>query len=169
MLTVDLGRLQRAGKLELEGHLDPDDPVLADLDPRLATPLHLRLEAHQAGPDVVVRGRMQGEVDLECARCLKPVRHTIDEEVTLLYVEGVDEAAAEDQEAYLLPETGWTLDLGPALREHLALAMPGHVVCREDCRGLCPTCGTDRNEAPCECEASDEDDRWAALRRLGSE
>lgn len=169
MLTVDLGRLQRSVKLEIEGQLDPDDPALADLNLRLAEPLQVRLEAHQAGPDVLVRGRMRGELELECARCLKSVRHTLDEEVTFLYVEGVDETAAEDQEVYPLPETGWTLDLGPALREHLVLAAPAHVLCREDCRGLCPTCGTDRNEAPCECEASDVDDRWAALRRLGSE
>jgi len=169
MLTVDLGRLQRAGKLEVEGLLVPDDPALADLEARLTEPLQVRLEAHQAGPDVVVRGRMQGELELECARCLKPVRRTLNEEVTLLYVEGVDEVAAEDQEVYALPDTGWTLDLEPALREHLVLAAPTHALCREDCRGLCPTCGADRNEAPCECEASEVDDRWAALRRLGSE
>ncbi len=169
MLTVDLGRLQRVGKLEIEGQADPDDPALADLDIRLATPLQVRLEAHQAGPDVVVRGRMWAELELECARCLKQVRREFDEEVTFLYVEGVDDVAAEDQEVYPLPETGWTLDLGPALREHLVLAAPAHVLCREECKGLCPTCGADRNEAPCECVVSDEDDRWAALRRLGSE
>jgi|SRR5690554_162889 len=169
MLTVDLGRLQRSVKLEIKGQVGPDDPILADLSFRIAEPLQVRLEAHQAGPDVLVRGRMRGELELECARCLEPVRHTLDEEVTFLYVEGVDEAAAEDQEVYPLPATGWTLDPGPALREHLVLAAPAHVLCREACRGLCPTCGTNRNEAPCECEASDVDDRWAALRRLGSE
>ncbi len=169
MLTVDLGQLQRAQRLEIDGQVDPGDPLLADLEFGLTTPLTVQLEAHQAGPDVLVRGRMQGEVELPCARCLTPVRRMLDEEVTLLYVEGVDEVAAEEQEVYPLPEKGWTLDLGPALREHLVLAAPRHALCREDCRGLCPTCGADRNEAPCECGASTVDERWAALRRLGTE
>ncbi len=169
MLTVDLARLQRAVRLEIDAQVDPSDPLLAGADARLAGPLDVRLEAHQAGADVVVRGWLRGALELDCARCLKPVRQELDEEITLLYVEGVDPAAAEDQEVYALPEKGWTLDLGPAIREHVLLAAPRFAVCREACRGLCPTCGADRNEVTCDCGESMVDERWAALRRLGSE
>lgn len=169
MLTVDLGQLQRAVRLEIEAQVDPSDSLLAGTDVQLARPLDVRLEAHQAGADVVVRGRLRGELALSCVRCLKPVRRELDEEITLLYVEGLDEVSAEDQEVYALPEKGRTLDLSPAIREHVLLAAPRFAVCREACRGLCPTCGADLNEETCECGESKVDERWAALRRLGSE
>ena len=169
MLTVDLGQLQRAVRLDIEARVDPSDLVLADPDVRIAGPLAVWLEAHQAGADVVVRGRLRGELELACGRCLKPVRQELDEDVTFLYVDGVDDVAAEDQEVYPLPEKGWTLDLGPAIREHVLLAAPRFAVCREACKGLCPTCGADLNETTCECGESKVDERWAALRRLGSE
>ena len=169
MLTVDLGQLQRAVRLDIEAQVDPSDLLLAGTDVQLAAPLDVRLEAHQAGADVVLRGRLRGELALSCARCLKPVRQELDEEITFLYVEGLDETAAEDQEVYPLPERGRTLDLRPAIREHVLLAAPRFAVCREGCRGLCPSCGADLNEKTCECGESKVDERWAALRRLGSE
>lgn len=169
MLTVDLGQLQRSSRLEIDARVDPADPLLAGGDVRLAVPLAVQLEVQQAGADVVVRGRLTGEVEIACARCLKPVRQKLDEEITLLYVEGLDPAAAEAEEVYPLPERGRALDLGPAVREHLLLAAPRFALCDEACRGLCPSCGAELNETTCECGESEVDERWAALRRLGSQ
>lgn len=169
MLTVDLGQLQRASRLEIDAQVDPADPLLAGSDVRLSQPLEVRLEAQQAGADVVVRGRVAGAVEIACARCLKPVRQVLDEEVTFLFVEGLDPAAAEAEEVYPLPEKGHILDLGPAVREHVLLGAPRFAVCEEACRGLCPGCGADLNETTCECGTSEVDERWAALRRLGSQ
>jgi uncharacterized protein len=64
-----------------------------------------------------------------------------------------------------LPRTA-TLDLTEPLREHVLLAVPRYVLCGEDCRGLCPRCGTNWNTAECQCAVHGEDDRWAPLRRL---
>jgi uncharacterized protein len=52
------------------------------------------------------------------------------------------------------------------VREQVLLAVPRYVLCREDCRGLCPTCGTNWNAAECECVTDEVDGRWAPLRRL---
>lgn len=169
MLTVDLGALQRAVRLEIDAQVDPGDLLLAEAGVALVTPLVVRLEAQQAGADVVVRGRMHGEIEVACSRCLASVRVPLDEDVTLLYVAGLGPTEAEDQEAYPLPEKGRDLDLGPAIREHVLLAAPRFALCREACRGLCPHCGTDLNVSTCDCERTGEDERWAALRRLGSQ
>ena len=61
---------------------------------------------------------------------------------------------------------GGGVELKDILREFVLLAMPMQRVCREDCRGICPVCGQNRNLASCECEAKPEDDRWAALKKL---
>ena len=169
MLTVELGLLQRAQRLELDERIGPESPLLAGSEARLSEPLEVQAEVQQAGADVVVRGRMAGVVEVDCRRCLKAVRQKLDEELTLLYVEGLDALEAEQQEAYPLPEKARMLDLGPAVREHVLLAAPRFVLCEAACKGLCPKCGVDLNETTCECRESTVDERWAALRRLGSE
>jgi uncharacterized protein len=90
----------------------------------------------------------------------------IREEVALLFREGVSEADAEAAEIYALPEKGNELDLTHAIREHLVLAVPEFAICREACKGLCPSCGTNLNETTCSCEPEHVDHRWAALLEL---
>jgi uncharacterized protein len=86
--------------------------------------------------------------------------------VALLFREGVSLAEAEDAEIYPLPAKGNELDLIPALREHLMLAVPEFAICSDTCKGLCPTCGANLNETTCSCEPQTVDNRWAALLQL---
>ncbi len=169
MLKVDLGRLERQRRLRLDAELAADDPIWAGTGIDLARPLAVRLEAQQAGRDVVVRGRLEGEATLECRRCLTAVRVPIEEEVAVLYQADLDAVEAEAAEVYALPARGPELDLTPMVREQVVLAVPAFAVCAETCRGLCPTCGKNLNEGPCDCEPTGTDDRWAALRKLKSE
>jgi uncharacterized protein len=55
------------------------------------------------------------------------------------------------------------LDLRPSIRENWLLTVPAYVQCREDCKGLCPTCGTNLNESTCNCTVTKSDSRWDAL------
>jgi uncharacterized protein len=64
------------------------------------------------------------------------------------------------------PFDGRSVDLGGILREQILLALPMDLLCREDCKGLCPVCGKDLNQEACGCETSGADPRWAALRGL---
>jgi len=166
MLKLDLGRLGQERRLVIEGEIAPSDPVWEGMDAVLEGPVTARLEAQQAGADVVVRGRLEGAVAVECRRCLKPLVLPVETEVTLLFRAGVDEQQAEDEEVYALPARGSELDLREPLREQFLLALPQFVVCDEGCRGLCPTCGVDRNEVSCDCGTSAVDERWGPLRRL---
>jgi uncharacterized protein len=64
------------------------------------------------------------------------------------------------------PFDGHTLDLAPTLREQILLALPMDALCGEACKGLCPHCGQNLNEATCDCRADVADPRWAKLREL---
>ena len=64
------------------------------------------------------------------------------------------------------PYSGKTIDVAPALREQILLAVPPSPVCDEACKGLCPTCGKDLNAADCGCEKTTIDPRWAALKSI---
>ena len=169
MLKVDLGLLARQHRIRIEAEVPADDPLWETLPWRFAEPVLLRLDVQQAVSDVVVRGRVQGTVDLECRRCLTPLRHELDEDMTFLYRSGVQGVEAEAEEVYPLPPKGGELDLTTAVREHVLLAVPEYVNCDDACRGFCPRCGTNLNETSCACVDEEEDPRWAALRRLRSE
>jgi len=166
MLKVDLGDLARKKRLHVDESLPADHPIVAGAGFRLVGPLDLHLEVQEATHDVVVLGRMEGEAEVACRRCLVPVRVPIDQELTLLFRSGVSPVEAEAEEVYSLPERGTELDLAGAVREHLLLAVPEFVECQEACKGLCPHCGTNLNENSCDCMTSQADERWAALKQL---
>ncbi len=165
MLHVDLNRLQREGRARIDAEVGPGDAFWRDAELKPHSPLEVRLEAQQAGPDVVVRGQLRGQFELSCRRCLEPVVGGIDEEVGLLYRAGTEVGEDEPADVLPLPRVG-SLDLADPLRELVLLAVPKYVYCREGCKGLCPGCGTNLNEAVCRCTSEDVDDRWAPLRQL---
>ena len=74
---------------------------------------------------------------------------------------GIDEAEAE-----IGFYEGGGIELEDVLREQILLALPMQRICREDCKGICPACGQNRNQGPCNCKMEDAAGRWAALRNL---
>jgi uncharacterized protein len=169
MLKVDLGRLAKRHRVAIEVAIPPGDPAWGGSSLGFADRVEVSLDVQMAGPDVVARGRVRAPVALACRRCTTPVTHDVDEALTLVYRAGITQAEAEAEEVYALPLRGQELDLMPAVLEQLQLAIPEFVCCAESCRGLCPRCGTNLNQASCECVVEEEDPRWAALRRLRSE
>ncbi len=97
-----------------------------------------------------------------CRRCLAEVSGTTVIAVDEMYQDPAD--AVLDDDAFEI--TGDQIDLVPAIREHVLLELPDDPLCREDCAGICPVCGTDRNHGRCDCDTSVRDERWAALDQL---
>jgi uncharacterized protein len=126
--------------------------------------LDLRFEAVSEG--VLVTGSAVAPLTGECARCLDPVSSTMEVSFQELYLyqPGPDDSEDDGEERFL---NGDLLDLEPAFRDAVVLAMPLSPLCREDCPGLCPQCGARLAEAgPDHGHGEDADPRWAALRRL---
>jgi uncharacterized protein len=91
-----------------------------------------------------------------CRRCTAPVAGELRVRVQERFC---DAPEAEDE---LYPIIDDTIDLGPMVRDAVVLELPMAPLCREDCAGLCPQCGADRNEGACSCVAP-RDPRWANL------
>lgn len=163
MLLVDRRELAR-GSVPTTGEIAPGDPLFEGLDFTLTAPVQItgRLQGTGEGR-YYWQGKIQAQVAAECRRCLKAVSVAITTDVGALF--GQDADAIEDPDAYALPGDAREVDLRPAIREELVLAAPRYLLCREDCRGLCPHCGQDLNAGPCGC-APDADSRWAALAPL---
>lgn len=113
----------------------------------------------KTGETVSVRGNVFSVARLDCARCLQAFDLEIAAETSLL-AERSGQAARDEQrqlerDAYMLFHDGRRLDLRESVRESLLLELPISPHCREDCRGLCPRCGANRNEGACACETAD--------------
>lgn len=169
MLVVNLVRLAREGRARIDAAIPPGDPFWEDLDVEPRTPLSVDLEVQQAGADVVVHGTVRGAFELPCRRCLEPAVTEIDEELGVLYRAEGTEGVEDGGDVLPLPDRGTELDLSEPVREQVLLAVPRFVYCREDCKGLCVTCGANLNETTCECVPEELDDRWAPLRQLKKE
>lgn len=163
MLCFDL-RLLDVAPIAVDGHLDRVDPVWKDEDARPVESVHVSGRVSAAGVGrYYFSGHVDGRIAGECRRCLTPVEVAVREEVHGVFAEVGDEEMLDDPDVYPLDTRADELDLRPAIREQWLLAVPAFVQCREDCKGLCPTCGTDRNLGACSCPPS-SDSRWDALR-----
>jgi uncharacterized protein len=126
--------------------------------------LGLRFEAVSEG--VLVTGSAVVPLTGECARCLDPVTSTMEVgfQELYLYQPGDEGEEADGEERFL---DGDLLDLEPAFRDAVVLALPLSPLCREDCPGLCPECGVHLAEAgPDHGHGGNVDPRWATLRQL---
>lgn len=163
MLSFDLGTLENQAA-RIDGVLAADDAVWVEGDPRPRDGVHVagRLSAAGAGR-YYFSGRIEGVATDACRRCLTDVAVPVVAEVHLLFVDAGTEGIEDDPDVYVINPRERELDLRPAVREEWLLAVPPLVECREDCKGLCPTCGADLNEGACDC-VPPTDPRWDALR-----
>lgn len=138
---------------------------------RVTAPIEGHVRLLRLTESILAHGDLRTTVEVECSRCLAavsvPVEVSFDEQYyPQVDVEtGVRLPGRADEEGFDI-DSSHELDLTEPVRQHVLLALPMQPICREACAGLCPVCGKDWNEGPCEHEVSDEDPRFAALRAL---
>jgi len=153
-------------KIPAEG-LDVDEVVNGEvlgIDPgELSTEKDGRFKARVEkadGGSLHMRGHLNLKTSGPCARCLADTPLVMDQELDLFFLpesealsEYDDEEGAELQDRDLVVTfyKGDSLDLGGMVREQILLAQPMKRLCRQDCKGVCPTCGADRNLTACGC------------------
>jgi DUF177 domain-containing protein len=118
-----------------------------------------------------VRGSIQGRLEGCCGRCLEPMAQAFDGNFDLYYYPmsliARNEAVPidrDDTDIGFYEDNG--LPLADVVREQLMLWLPMRGLCRDDCKGICPSCGANRNRERCSCAEAFEDPRWDALKNL---
>ena len=132
-------------------------------------PLHVSLVHYRAGQELIFQGTLEGSVVGHCARCLDDFVMDVQRPFHCLllphsHVPG--EVELEEDDLDLSFYSGDEVDISPLVREQLLLGLPTQPLCREDCRGLCPKCGVNRNRENCDCETGFVDPRLAILQGL---
>ncbi|MFN2389063.1 MAG: DUF177 domain-containing protein [Actinomycetota bacterium] len=124
-------------------------------------PVAASLRADSVVEGILVTGKARADARLECARCLTAFASQVAVEVCELF-SGPGHEAPED--GYRV--SGTEIDLEPMLRDGIVLSLPLKPLCRDDCAGLCASCGIDLNQGACTCTQVTTDPRWAPLEAL---
>ena len=169
-MRIELAGLE-GGKGTFAHAYAPGELVLKDDRVRLLVAPTISGNTRQKERRVHVSGRLAARVQVECDRCLKLVELPVDSVFRLEYVTAEDYQA---QQAVELTEAdldlsvfdGEVIDIDELATEELLLAVPEHVLCKDNCKGICPVCGVDRNSVDCECQTAEADPRWAGLKEL---
>lgn len=130
-----------------------------------------RFSIQQAELEYYFKGDARAEVVLICSRCAREFVAELNGEADFIIRSNAhpptDERVEEDDEEYVYYHgNDQRVDITEKVRQALILAVDMKPLCQEDCRGLCPTCGTKWNEATCSCTPVATDSRWDGLRNL---
>ena len=170
-MKLDLAKIRQA-QSRFDRTFDPSEVQMPDDAYRVVAPVQLGVDIHKDHDRFRLEGTVRTELELACSRCLEPFRLRVDATFDQRYLPQPDAAGQEIEVAEEDLETSFyrdeQIDLNELLREQFYLALPMKPLCREDCRGLCPQCGTNFNTGSCDCSSGWEDPRLAPLKQLKS-
>jgi uncharacterized protein len=169
-VRIELENLE-GGKGDFAHVYQPDELNPVDERVRLTAPAAVTGKVRLSGNEVFVSGHVDTRAQVECDRCLQPVEAPVSADFTLDYITGSEYESSEvaeltEAEMSVAVFDGEGLDVDEIVKEQILLAVPTRMLCREDCKGICPECGIDRNTGECSCGADNIDPRWAALKNL---
>lgn len=170
-LELDISKIRSVRGSRECYHLETAAFDFMSNDWQLAQSLVVDAEISHAGQFLELKGQIHTAVQGNCARCLElvvvPVNCNFAER--LLYAKDVSLfshlAVGEVEEEYFIYDKD-TLDITDILRENILAVLPQKILCRDDCRGLCPKCGKNLNQGQCDCDLHEVDPRLAVLAKL---
>jgi uncharacterized protein len=169
-MLLDLTRYRRPVE-SVARTFQPQDVGEKDDAYAVVAPVDLAFEIHKDKDKFRLVGTVRTELELACSRCLEPFRMPVDAAFDIRYLPA-SEASTEREREVEEEDLGTSyyrddqIDLNELLREQFYLALPMKPLHAEDCKGLCPQCGTNLNTGTCACETGWEDPRLAALKTL---
>jgi DUF177 domain-containing protein len=169
-MRIELENLERR-KGDFAHVYQPKDLNPVDERVSLIAPATVNGRVRLSGHQVFVNGHVETRAQVECDRCLKPVELPVNADFTLEYISGSDYESSQaveltEEQLSVSVFDGDGIDVDEIVKEQILLAVPTRMLCREDCKGICPECGVDKNKGECNCVTNEIDPRWAALKDL---
>ncbi len=172
MTVIEIDNLSQTPK-EFAARFGSSELEFDDDGLTLKSAVEVAGEASLKNSEVRLRGTVTAEIEVGCDRCLTGVPKSVRQSFDAAFIPVTEdvqqpsvELAADDLSVGIYE--GNVFDLREFAREQLLLSLDTRTLCREDCKGLCPTCGVDLNAEACACEREEVDPRWAALAQLKS-
>lgn len=175
-MRLDLSHIRQAETAFLRQY-EPSGFAGDDEDYRVTTPVSLGFTIHKDHDRFRLVGSVSTTLELGCSRCLEPFTLPVNAAFDLRYLPegtgqgegatgGDGDGEVQDDDVAVSFYRDDEIDLADLLREQFYLALPMKPLCREECQGLCPQCGVNRNVETCQCSARWDDPRLAALKAL---
>ena len=169
-MRIDVRELE-TGPVRAQGELTLAQLGLQSSDGKILENIIVQASAEKQARQVRVRGNFTVSLELTCARCLDPVRMQLSPEFDQFYQSNSGsmlsgEIALTENETEIGFFNGDFIEVTDIVREQILLALPMKPMCREDCKGLCPYCGGNRNVRDCGCQDSGSDPRLAPLIKI---
>lgn len=172
VLKLDLRSLLAGDRLltvdfELPVSTDRNDPSSFLYGVRFPSPMKVKGDITNTAGYMRMAITLSVDYTAACARCLSPVSGTfsLDLEKTVAPRDLLGDLTEDKLDDFVIIEDGF-LDLDAALLEQLEMEFPMRFLCRDDCQGLCPKCGKNRNDGPCGCPTKEVDPRLAPLEAI---
>ncbi len=128
------------------------EPRLLDLDERFNKPLNVNARLDKTTNKIFLTSELESDAEVECDRCLNPFIQHLQASYNILYTyEDRSILDNESDDVQVISIGKVYLDLAEDVRQYLLLAVPIKLICKDDCAGLCPTCGKNLNETKCNC------------------
>lgn len=160
-MIIDLREMQELqGRLEGDVSTRFDDPVAGEL----FVPCRVAVDYRQSQGVYYLHGSVEADVAAVCHRCLEALSVRVTGTFDVMVRRGEDAGPAGDDVILLGPHE-YEVALEPLVHETVVVNTPMVIACREECRGLCPSCGTNLNTGTCACGTAG-DSRWEALRKM---
>jgi uncharacterized protein len=172
MLTLDLARIRTAQE-RFERVYSPEQ-LSKESEYSVVEPVSLAFDIFKDKDNFRLVGDARTVLELPCSRCLEPFQQSVDAHFDLRYQPhaantGEGEREVEEDDLSTAFYENDEIDLGQLMREQFYLSLPMKPLCREDCKGLCPVCGTNLNRGTCSCRRDWDDPRMAALKNLNTQ
>lgn len=175
MLNLKLDQIPEKGLnlkwTEERASLLPYLESLSQVDFVFETPLQSEVKISKAGQSILLEGKIQADLRLQCVRCLKEFSYPLssDFELTLHPLNGAtfsEEIEVGEKEMEMSFFEGGEIHLSEIACEQIFLEIPYQPLCHEECRGLCSVCGKDLNLSSCECVKEEFGSGFTALKKL---
>jgi uncharacterized protein len=169
-MLLDLSKI-RTPHVAFDETYKPEQFPASDDQYTIVHPVQLHLDIAKTGERFRLTGRVQTVLELPCSRCLDPFTWPVDAAFDLVYHPhsanvGEGELEVEDEDLSTAFYEDQRIDLAQLIREQLYLALPMKPLCGDECRGLCPVCGTNLNRGSCDCHRGWDDPRLAVLKNI---
>jgi uncharacterized protein len=134
-------------------------------------PVKVELTVSKSQDQLICLGEVITPVKLECSRCLSKYEDNLSSDLDFVVsLTGTPEGMDIDEDGYFRADPSSSFfQIDDLVREAIILSVPLKPLCSEDCKGLCPICGTDLNRSHCHCVKKETDPRWDKLKGLLSE
>ena len=179
-MLYDLSRF-RGDTDRIDRRYEPGGFALKDEEFRIVGPVVLAADLRKDARKVRLVGRVTATLECDCSRCLEPFQISVDAPFDVMFLPAdatvaggpqtrgeTDEQEVREDDIGVSYYKDEVIDLGELMREQFYLALPMKPLCREDCQGLCPVCGINRNRETCSCTADWVDPRMEGLRKFST-